>query len=57
MPPGEPVPGVLMNVFTTERDRYFTLLFNSARRCAPQQLTNRLTLTLNLTATYSRRRT
>jgi murein DD-endopeptidase MepM/ murein hydrolase activator NlpD len=30
MPPGEPVPAGLMNVFTTERDRYFTLLFNPA---------------------------
>jgi murein DD-endopeptidase MepM/ murein hydrolase activator NlpD len=28
MPPGEPVPAGLMNVFTTERDRYMTLLFN-----------------------------
>jgi murein DD-endopeptidase MepM/ murein hydrolase activator NlpD len=28
MPPGEPVAASLMNVFTTERDRYFTLLFN-----------------------------
>ena len=28
MPPGEPVAGGLINVFTTERDRYFTLLFN-----------------------------
>ena len=27
MPPGEPVPAALVNVFTTERDRYFTLLF------------------------------
>ena len=30
MPPGEPVAPALMNVFTTERDRYFTLLFNPA---------------------------
>jgi murein DD-endopeptidase MepM/ murein hydrolase activator NlpD len=28
MPPGEPVAESLMNVFNTERDRYFTLLFN-----------------------------
>jgi murein DD-endopeptidase MepM/ murein hydrolase activator NlpD len=28
MPPGEPVAASLMNVFNTERDRYFTLLFN-----------------------------
>ena len=28
MPPGEPVPARFMNVFTTERDRYFTLLLN-----------------------------
>ena len=28
MPPGEPVAASLMNVFATERDRYFTLLFN-----------------------------
>ena len=28
MPPGEPVPAGLMNVFNTERDRYLTLLFN-----------------------------
>jgi murein DD-endopeptidase MepM/ murein hydrolase activator NlpD len=28
MPPGEPVPTMFMNVFTTERDRYFALLFN-----------------------------
>lgn len=27
MPPGEPVPPTLLNVFTTERDRYFGLLF------------------------------
>jgi murein DD-endopeptidase MepM/ murein hydrolase activator NlpD len=27
MPPGEPVPAALVNVFTTERDRYFSLLF------------------------------
>jgi len=27
MPPGEPVPASVVNVFTTERDRYFTLLF------------------------------
>jgi murein DD-endopeptidase MepM/ murein hydrolase activator NlpD len=27
MPPGEPVPAALINVFTTERDRYFSLLF------------------------------
>ena len=26
MPPGEPVPATLLNVFTTERDRYFGLL-------------------------------
>ena len=28
MPPGDPIPAALLNVFTTERDRYFTLLFN-----------------------------
>lgn len=28
MPPGDPVAPSLMNVFTTERDRYFQLLFN-----------------------------
>jgi murein DD-endopeptidase MepM/ murein hydrolase activator NlpD len=28
MPPGEPVPAGLMNVFATERDRYMMLLFN-----------------------------
>ena len=28
MPPGEPVAPSLMNIFMTERDRYFTLLFN-----------------------------
>ena len=28
MPPGDPVPAAYLNVFTTERDRYFTLLFN-----------------------------
>jgi murein DD-endopeptidase MepM/ murein hydrolase activator NlpD len=28
MPPGEPVAASLMNVFTSERDKYFTLLFN-----------------------------
>ena len=28
MPPGEPVPAGLMNVFNTERERYMTLLFN-----------------------------
>ena len=31
MPPGEPVPATLVNVFTTERDRYFSLLFAPAR--------------------------
>lgn len=35
MPPGEPVPAGLMNVFNTERDRYMTLLFNpTAARAA-----------------------
>ena len=28
MPPGEPVAAAFMNVFSTDRDRYFTLLFN-----------------------------
>lgn len=28
MPPGEPVAPSLMNIFMTERDRHFTLLFN-----------------------------
>ncbi len=27
MPPGEPVPASVMNVFTADRDRFFTLLF------------------------------
>lgn len=36
MPPGEPVAPSLMNVFTTERDRYFTLLFNPT----PSRATN-----------------
>ncbi|HET9705939.1 MAG TPA: M23 family metallopeptidase [Vicinamibacterales bacterium] len=31
MPPGEPVPAALVNVFTTERDRYFSLLFAPAQ--------------------------
>jgi murein DD-endopeptidase MepM/ murein hydrolase activator NlpD len=30
MPPGEPVPAGLINVFNTDRDRYLTLLFNPA---------------------------
>jgi len=35
MPPGEPVAASLMNVFTTERDRYLTLLLNpSSARAA-----------------------
>jgi murein DD-endopeptidase MepM/ murein hydrolase activator NlpD len=28
MPPGEPVPAAFVDVFASERDRYFTLLFN-----------------------------
>jgi len=28
MPPGDPVPAMFMNVFATERERYFALLFN-----------------------------
>ena len=28
MPPGEPIPAGLANVFSSERDRYFTLLFS-----------------------------
>jgi murein DD-endopeptidase MepM/ murein hydrolase activator NlpD len=28
MPPGDPIPAAYLSVFTTERDRYFTLLFN-----------------------------
>ena len=28
MPPGEPVPAAYMTMFTSERERYFTLLFN-----------------------------
>ncbi|MEO7156511.1 MAG: peptidoglycan DD-metalloendopeptidase family protein [Vicinamibacterales bacterium] len=28
LPPGDPVPAMFMNVFATERDRYFALLFN-----------------------------
>lgn len=31
MPPGEPVPASLLNVFTTERDRYYGLLFAPSR--------------------------
>ena len=31
MPPGEPVPATLLNVFATERDRYFGLLFAPSR--------------------------
>ena len=34
MPPGDPVPTTLVNVFTTERDRYFGLLFASPLRAA-----------------------
>ncbi len=35
MPPGEPVPATLLNVFTADRDRYFGLLFGrSAARAA-----------------------
>jgi len=28
MPPGDPIPAAYLSVFTNERDRYFTLLFN-----------------------------
>ena len=28
MPPGDPIPAAYLNVFSSERDRYFTLLFN-----------------------------
>lgn len=31
MPPGDPVPATLVNVFNTERDRHFQLLFNQSR--------------------------
>lgn len=31
MPPGEPIAPTLMNVFSTERDRYLQLLFNPAQ--------------------------
>jgi murein DD-endopeptidase MepM/ murein hydrolase activator NlpD len=34
MPPGEPVPATLINAFTSERDRHFTLLFSSPTRAA-----------------------
>jgi len=34
MPPGEPVPAAFVNVFTSERDRYFSLLFASPTRAA-----------------------
>jgi murein DD-endopeptidase MepM/ murein hydrolase activator NlpD len=34
MPPGEPVPAALVNVFTTERDRYLTLLVAPLRALA-----------------------
>ena len=31
MPPGEPIPAGLVNVFSSDRDRYFTLLFSPSR--------------------------
>jgi murein DD-endopeptidase MepM/ murein hydrolase activator NlpD len=34
MPPGEPVPAAFLNVFTSDRDRYFGLLFASPLRAA-----------------------
>jgi murein DD-endopeptidase MepM/ murein hydrolase activator NlpD len=34
MPPGEPIPAAYLNVFTSERDRYFTLMTDPARRLA-----------------------
>lgn len=34
MPPGEPIPAEVVNVFASERDRYFTLLAEPARRLA-----------------------
>jgi murein DD-endopeptidase MepM/ murein hydrolase activator NlpD len=37
MPPGEPVPAAYVNVFASERDRYFTLLYQPARRLAANE--------------------
>jgi murein DD-endopeptidase MepM/ murein hydrolase activator NlpD len=34
MPPGEPVPAMLINAFSADRDRYFGLLFASPARAA-----------------------
>ena len=34
MPPGEPVPAAYVNVFASDRDRYFTLLYRPARTLA-----------------------
>ena len=34
MPPGEPVPAAFVNVFASERDRYFSLLYQPARTLA-----------------------
>lgn len=34
MPPGEPIPAAFVNVFASERDRYFTLMTDPARRLA-----------------------
>ena len=37
MPPGEPVAAGLMNVFMTDRDRYFQLLFNPSQARAANE--------------------
>ena len=37
MPPGEPVPAGFMNVFNTERDRYFDAAVQSHARARRQQ--------------------
>ena len=34
MPPGEPVPAAFVSVFSSERDRYFSLLYRSPLRAA-----------------------
>ncbi len=34
MPPGDPVPAAFVDVFASERDRYFTLLYRPARTLA-----------------------
>ena len=34
MPPGDPVPAAYVNVFSSERDRYLTLLYRPSRTLA-----------------------